>query len=383
MLASRARGLYVSPPAEEYRCEGNVRADLARAIAKLLGLFFFLYAFLVSIGLIGKAFKFFGKGVAETILTTTADPLVGLFAGVLATSIVQSSSTVTSFVVILVGGGGLPIVSAIPIVMGANIGTSVTSFIVSLGHITRRTEFQRAFAAATVHDFFNIIAVIVFFPLQYFTNFLGIAAEAMAEIFAGAGGLEFASPLQALTNPIIHFLVEITGRRGWILIILGFLLLAVSLRYIVVLLKSMVLERVERFFSRHIFRTAFRSFVLGIILTATVQSSSVTISIAIPLAGSGVLSLAQMFPYAMGANIGTTVTGILASLATGSPAAVAVAFAHLLFNIFGCVFIWPIRRLPILIAETFSRFSAQRRWLPIVFILGVFFVVPLCVYLLR
>lgn len=135
-----------------------MRTDLARAIAKLVGLFFFLYTFLVSIGLIGRAFKFFGKGVAETLLTTTADPLVGLFAGILATSIVQSSSTVTSVVVGLVGGGVLPIISAIPIVMGANIGTSVTSFIVSLGHLTRRAEFQRAFAAATVHDFFNIIA---------------------------------------------------------------------------------------------------------------------------------------------------------------------------------------------------------------------------------
>lgn len=360
-----------------------MRTDLARAIAKLVGLFFFLYTFLVSIGLIGRAFKFFGKGVAETLLTTTADPLVGLFAGILATSIVQSSSTVTSVVVGLVGGGVLPIISAIPIVMGANIGTSVTSFIVSLGHLTRRAEFQRAFAAATVHDFFNIIAVIVFFPLQYFTNFLGKTAEALTTVFEGAGGLQFASPLKALTGPALLTLVEATGQRGWIILILGFVFLAVSLRYIVILLKTLVLERVERFFSRHIFRTALRSFILGVVLTATVQSSSVTISIAIPLAGSGVLSLAQMFPYAMGANIGTTVTGILASLATGSPAAVAVAFAHLLFNIFGCVFIWPIRRLPILIAETFSRLSAQHRWVPIVFILGVFFVIPTCVYLLR
>jgi sodium-dependent phosphate cotransporter len=85
----------------------------------------------------------------------------------------------------------------------------------------------------------------------------------------------------------------------------------------------------------------------------------------------------------MGANIGTTVTGILASLATGSPAAVAVAFAHTLFNVFGCILIWPMRRFPLFLAETFSRLSAQRRWVPIVYILVVFFLLPLGVYLLR
>ena len=155
-----------------------MRTHLLKSVGKVLGLLGFLYLFLISIGLIGKAFQYFGQNVAETLLSTTSDPLIGLFAGILATSIVQSSSTVTSFVVVLVGGGVIPIVSAIPIVMGANIGTSVTSFIVSLGHLTRRAEFQRAFAAATVHDFFNIMAVTVFFPLQ------GCAVVIMDNLFA-------------------------------------------------------------------------------------------------------------------------------------------------------------------------------------------------------
>jgi len=363
--------------------ENSVRTGASKAIGKILGLLWFLYLFLVSIGLIGKAFKYFGRNVAETLLSTIADPVVGLFAGILATSIVQSSSTVTSVVVGLVGGGVLPIFSAIPVMMGANIGTSVTNTIVSIGHITRRVEFQRAFAAATVHDVFNLIAVVVFFPLQYFTNFLGRSAEALSTIFADAGGLTFTSPLKVMTEPAIHMIADLTGKTGWLILLLGFMFLALSLRYIVKLLKSLVLERVERFFGRYIFRTAVRSFVLGVALTALVQSSSVATSIVIPLAGSGVLTLTQLFPYTLGANIGTTVTAILASLATGSPAAVTVAFAHMLFNIFGCVFVWPIRRLPIYIAQEFARFSVGRRWVPIMYILVVFFVVPLSVYLLR
>ena len=118
-----------------------------------------LYAFLVSIGLMGAAFKIFGKGVANQLMTMTANPLVGLFTGILATTLVQSSSTTTSITVGLLAAGSLTIEGAIPIIMGANIGTSVTNTLVSMGHITRPEEFKRALAGATVHDFFNLIAV--------------------------------------------------------------------------------------------------------------------------------------------------------------------------------------------------------------------------------
>ena len=125
-----------------------------------------LYAFFLSIALIGDSFQFFGQGFAEGLLTTTANPFVGIFIGILATSLVQSSSTTTSMTVGLVAGGALTVEGAIPIIIGANIGTSVTNTLVSMGHISRPSEFRRAFAAATVHDFFNMIAVLVLFPLQ-------------------------------------------------------------------------------------------------------------------------------------------------------------------------------------------------------------------------
>lgn len=103
-------------------------------LAALLGL---LYLFFISIGLIGDAFKLTGKGFAESLLQTTADPLVALFIGILATAVMQSSSTTTSIVVGMVGGGVLSVANAIPIIMGANIGTSVTNMLVSVGHIQR------------------------------------------------------------------------------------------------------------------------------------------------------------------------------------------------------------------------------------------------------
>ena len=85
-----------------------------------------LYGFFLGLDLMGLGFKLFGEGFAEMLLEQTANPLVGLFAGILATSLVQSSSTTTSMTVALVAAGGLTIEGAIPIIMGANIGTSAT-----------------------------------------------------------------------------------------------------------------------------------------------------------------------------------------------------------------------------------------------------------------
>ncbi|RKY94406.1 MAG: Na/Pi cotransporter family protein, partial [Ignavibacteriae bacterium] len=149
----------------------------------------FLYLFFLSLQMMGDSLKLFGADFSKSLISTTENPLVGLFIGILATSVIQSSSSTTSIVVGMVAGGALTIDTAIPIIMGANIGTSVTNTIASLPQISRSNEFKRAFSAATVHDYFNLLAVIIIFPLQYYTNFLGSLATNMADIFAGVGGL--------------------------------------------------------------------------------------------------------------------------------------------------------------------------------------------------
>ena len=121
-----------------------------------------LYFFLVSVGLMGSAFKGFGRDFAENLIRTTSNPFVGLFIGILATSIIQSSSCTTSIVVGMVSSGVITVDNAVYIVMGANIGTTVTNTIVSLAHVTRRDEFKRAISTATVHDFFNFFCVCLF-----------------------------------------------------------------------------------------------------------------------------------------------------------------------------------------------------------------------------
>ena len=78
----------------------------------------------------------------------------------------QSSSASTSVIVGLVASGALGVEQAVPMVMGANIGTTVTNTLVSLGHVRQSAEFKRAFAAATVHDFFNVLAVSILLPIE-------------------------------------------------------------------------------------------------------------------------------------------------------------------------------------------------------------------------
>ena len=336
-----------------------------------------LYVFFLSISLMGASFKFFGNAFAERLLATTANPFLGLFIGVLATSMVQSSSTVTAMTVGLVAGGALDVQGAIPIIIGSNMGTSVTNTLVSLGHIARPDEFRRAFAAATVHDFFNLILVVVFFPLQLLTNVLGRVSSVLAEALKESGGLQLVDPIKTIMAPAVKVIGQATSESGAVMLLVAVGLLFLSLRYLVVVLKSLVIGRIESFFNQTLFKTAPRALVLGVLLTITVQSSSITTSLAVPLAGAGILSLMQIFPFTLGANIGTTITAILASLVTGNPAAVTVAFAHLLVNLFGVMLIWRIRRIPVTMAEVLARWSVKSRLVPLVYVGTTFFLVPL------
>ncbi len=341
--------------------------------------------------MIGAAFKGMGHSYAEALIKSSNGPLIGLFIGILATSIIQSSSTTTSLVVGMVAAGSfgsdptIAVAAAIPFIMGANIGTSITNTIVSLGHITHKNEFRRAFSASVIHDFFNVISVLVLFPLQLSTGFISKSANWLATLFLGSGTITFKSPVKMITKPTVHWIKDLFMGQDiinpyWLLLIVALLLLFFSLRYLTVLIKSLVMVKLEAFFDSHIFKTWIRAMFFGVFITVLVQSSSITTSLVVPLAGAGILRLEQIFPYTLGANIGTTVTAILASLVSGSHAPLAVAFGHLIFNIYGILLIWPIpfiRRIPLRLANKFAELAAQNRAVPFFYIIIVFFLIPL------
>ncbi|MBL6975537.1 MAG: Na/Pi symporter [Deltaproteobacteria bacterium] len=423
--------------------------DRLFGILKLVALLAALDFFFVSIGLLG-AFKELGHGYGATLIQDLArNPFIGLMLGVLVTSVIQSSSTTTSIVVGLVAGGAFgsnhadALRLAVPVIMGANIGTSITNLLVSMAHIGNRREFERAFSCAVVHDFFNLIAVAIFLPLQIMTDFLGWFALRMAGWFEAVGGLTFSSPLKLLTKPQIQevktgfaehpmavdlmvlsvaflglFLAfrflsrpiaEGQKRRSWLVFVLavafagvvtmgkaysqavfspematflfGLTVLFMSLFVIVKVMKSVVLTRLESLFHSVLFKTALRAMVVGVLMTAMVQSSSVTTSLVVPLAGAGLLTIQQVFPYTLGANVGTTITAMLAALAAGEVTGIAVAFAHLLFNILGIGVIYPFRKVPIGMATGLARAATVSKAYPVLFVLSMYLLVPLVLIL--
>lgn len=364
-------------------------------ILKTIAIFAILYLFLVSIGMIGSAFKGMGKEFAVHLIQSNAGPLIGLFIGILATSIIQSSSTTTSLVVGMVAAGTfgddfrIAVAAAVPYIMGANIGTSVTNLIVSLGYIVNKNEFRRAFSASIVHDFFNVMSVLILFPMEMAFGLISKSASWLAELLVGSESFSFNSPIKLITDPAVAWVKELFKQQeiinyNWLLLIVAFLLLFLSLRYLSKLIRSLVIHKLEAFFDSHIFKTAGRAMLFGVFITILVQSSSITTSLVVPLAGAGILRLEQIFPYTLGANIGTTITALLASLVSGTIAPLAVAFSHMIFNIFGIAIIWPIERvrnIPIITAKWFTEIAIQNKIYPIIYILVVFFIVPLTLIL--
>ncbi|MGC9337599.1 MAG: Na/Pi symporter [Candidatus Cloacimonadia bacterium] len=374
------------------------RTDRREGLFRGFLLAFFIYLFFLSIVAMGEGFKGF-SAISEALLTNVSNPIMGLVIGILATSILQSSSTTTSITVGLVASnilGANSIQIAIPIIMGANIGTTITNSLVSMGHISHSIAFKNAFRAAVVHDIFNILAVAICFPLEISFHIIEKAAVGITKILTSAhiGGAEFKSPITAITKPVAHTLFDPSEKTGLleklfspniaqiIIIIISLCLLFLSLRYIVKLMRKLVVHRTERFFNEIIFRNAWLALLFGIILTAIVQSSSITTSLVIPLAAGGILSIEQVFPYTVGANIGTTITTLLAALATGSIPALTVALSHLCFNLFGTVVIMPIkaiREIPIRLSGMLTNLLMINKFLPLVFILFVFFGIPILV----
>jgi len=345
-------------------------------IIKALTIILTVYLFLLSIKLLGHSFKLFGKDFAESMLQMTSNPFMGLIIGIVATSIIQSSSTTTSIVVGLVAGGAINLDSGISIVMGANIGTTITNIIVSLGHINQRAEFRRAFGASIVHDFFNLCSVILFFPIEINFHIIGKTATFLEKGFAGVGGLQMFNPLKTILDPaikLIDYIFAWIPHYSFILLIVAFLMLFTALALLIKTIRSLVLDKLELVINKYLFRNDILGFSMGVVMTAIVQSSSVTTSLIVPLAGAGVISIRQIFPYTLGANIGTTVTAILAALATQNHVAVTVAFAHLCFNVFGIAVFYPLKFIPIRLAEYFSEKATSSRKNLIIFVSAFFF----------
>lgn len=354
----------------------------------------FLYLFLVGVKSLETGISSFGSDFVDSVFASVANPIAGLAAGVLATVLVQSSSVTTATIVGLVGSGVLPVETAVPMVMGANIGTTVTNTLASLGHVRQGPYFERAFAAATMHDYFNLMAVAVLLPLEIGFGLVSRIATWAADIVGDIlprGGTG-SSPIKAAIAAPVEWLEETIDSFGMgaaepaILLTLGLVFIFAALWMITRQMKQVMSGRIESTINGILGRGAgVGALMAGLLMTIAVQSSSITTSILVPLVAAGVLSLQNAFPVTLGANIGTTITALLASLAADSPDALVIALAHVTFNVLGIALIYPwprIRSIPLRMAEATGVIATRRKSLVAAYVVGLFVIVPLAILLI-
>jgi len=349
---------------------------LSNAAYILLALLIFLF----TLDLMIASLQHIGRDAAEVIILATSNPFTGLFIGLLVTAIIQSSSATTSMVVALVASGSITLEGAIPILMGANVGTTITSTIVSLGFITRKKEFRRAVTIATYHDFFNILTVLILFPLEYYFGFLSGLAQYIATSFfnepAGIAQKQF-NLLGDRFGFIINFIVT-TINNGFVLVLLSIALLFGSILFFRKVLSNTLGFGSQERFQQFFFKSPLKSFIWGLLTTAAIRSSTVTTSLVVPLVAKKVVQIKSAFPFILGANMGTTITAFIAAL-FNSNAAISIAIAHFLFNLIGVLIFFPIpylNQLPIKLADGLGRLTLKYRLTGFLYVLLMFFFIP-------
>ncbi len=350
-----------------------------------------VYALLVAVSVIGSGFKMAvgGGDAAAQLFGFANNAVMGLIAGTLATALVQSSSTVTSVIVGLVAGG-LPVELAIPMIMGANIGTTITNTIVSLGHIGCDKEFKRAFSASTVHDFFNWLAVLIILPLEIFTGFLQKTSSYIAELLVGGQSLSIKSFnfIKPLTSPAVDIVKGFAGvlpdttLGGIAMIAVGIFLIFASVVRLGKLLKKVMVGRAREVLHSSIGRGPVSGIASGAAMTVMVQSSSTTTSLMVPMVGNGIFTVRQMYPFTLGANIGTTITALLAATAISGAAALpalTIALVHFFFNLIAVTVIYGIkwlRDIPLYMADKLSDLAVKKRIYAFAYLILAFFLLP-------
>ena len=345
-----------------------------------------LLLFIFAIDLLTSAMGQLNNDVATEIIQATRNPFISLFVGLLVTALIQSSSTVTASVVAIVASGNMTLQQAVPMVLGANIGTTLTSTLVSFTFLSKKKEFRRALSAGISHDLFNILSVLILFPLELYFNLLSKASERIAQLFStGSDSTADFKYNRMFTRNLTEWIVE-NINIPFLATILAVFLVFFSIKILTTsVYKVFVLDAFQDI-SKAIFKNTGLSFLYGIFFTAAVQSSTVTTCLVVPLVANRKVSLARAFPFIIGANIGTTITAVIASMYK-TEAAIALAFAHLLFNSIGALIFFPfpeIRRITVRLADYIGRTSVKYRTVGFIYILLTFFIIPfLLIYFSR
>ena len=308
-----------------------------RKTFSILKLAISLYFFIFSIELIKKTAIFLSKDLTKLFAIFTS-PYKAFSLGWLTTAIVQSSGTVSSIGATFVGIGVLSLGTAVYIFMGCRIGTTITGLIVSLlSKAKKGRDFRHGFEIAMTNGLYNLFVIIPIFLVELFTgifNKIGLTIGKMLE------GVAFISSvpniIDFICGPLINLVFKINSKIFFLL--LGFLILFLSINSLAnSVLKSFGGEKEARKIINKYFNRKWKSFLIGLLITSVLFSTSITVSLLVPLAVARVINLRKAIPYIIGANIGTATDTILAAFITGKSYAISSSFLYLLFAIVGSI----------------------------------------------
>ncbi|KAG7228883.1 hypothetical protein INR49_008661, partial [Caranx melampygus] len=407
------------------------------ATVKLVLLLGLLYLFICSLDVLSSAFQLVGGKAAGDIFqdnVVLANPVAGLVIGVLVTVLVQSSSTSSSIVVSMVSAGFLEVQSAVPIIMGANIGTSVTNTIVAMMQAGDRNEFRRAFAGATVHDFFNWLSVLVLLPLEVATGVLYKLTHLIIESFNIETGEDAPELLSVITDPLTNSIIQLdksvitgiatgdpaarnkslikvwckkrTNTTYWNVTVENCTAGAVCWEEGNLTWTEMNMTTVEYLEKcKHIFANAnLPDLAVGLILLALsllvlctclilivkLLNSMLQGQVAVVI--KKVLNTDFPFPFTwvtgyIAIVVGAGMTFIVQSSSVFTSAitplvGIGIALCHFFFNIMG-ILLWypiPLMRVPIRLARGLGNHTAKYRWFAALYLILCFLILPLTVF---
>ncbi|MDP2901223.1 MAG: Na/Pi symporter [Candidatus Bathyarchaeota archaeon] len=339
-----------------------------------------LYFFISAIMLIKESAGMMAEFLAEKIVLVIRDTTSGVFAGWLGTALLHSSGAFDSIVVAFVSSGAMPLALAVSTIIGAELGTTVTPFLISvLNQVRGRKHQDAAFNVTLTHVLYNLFTLAIFYPAElFFGTFTWIALQG-SNIFVKAPWLNAIPDVLDVITPWVPVVLEYIP--PWTGLIAGAVMLVLALAGVERYMTEIFNMPRSWNLIRATFQKPLRAFVAGFIFTLLIPSTTVMVSLLVPLATSGVLGAEfYILPYILGANIGTVFDVMIAAMTTGDPIAMGVWLVHLSVNVLGAIiFLALMKPFSRLVKATADSVAASPR-LTLV-ITAVFHIVPAAIIL--
>jgi solute carrier family 34 (sodium-dependent phosphate cotransporter) len=303
-----------------------------------------LYFFISAIMLIKESAGMMAEMLAEKIVLVIRDTTSAVFAGWIGTALLHSSGAFDSIVVAFVSSGAMPLGLAVSTIIGAELGTTVTPFLISVLNQVRKKEHQdAAFNVTLTHVIYNLCTLAIFYPAELFFGTLTWIALQGSNIFVKAPWLNAVPDVLDVATPWVPVLLEYIP--PWAGVLVGAVMLVLALNGVEKYMTEIFNMPRSWNLIRATFQHPYRAFLAGFLFTLLIPSTTVMVSLLVPLATSGVIGAEfYILPYILGANIGTIFDVMVAAMATGDPVAMGVWLVHLSVNLIGALIFLPLMK---------------------------------------